>query len=760
MNRLNYLRIRNGSGLGSALNNYYQTWDGITYLVLSDGTTTIRRGIREGYFVTDVTLTALGFDGTEDIDWENVESIEVYFLPDHFDDLLLDFDSRSGNTLVDSVSAETATILTPEFKVVNSGAYIYGDKTRTAEKLFDGNDYTIYWRMKQVAAVEDALIGIVNLGRGTASARGISFRYYFQRVFVYIGDGTANHINYPIWIVDTSVLPLDYVDVVIQINGTAKTLTCGIYNSSGTLINNDSGGNPVAITTRDISAFTFNNDNNSLPFQFVNTHTVETNFKKFSGLISLANCKDNTYVTGLQIHLPTIYGIADASGNGNHFIRYPNTKMDDRYYTSINAWYLDKGWTYWEDDSGGGESIIAPNDINGNYINLIPSGFVAYGGKRISNIVEGDLTNHNLVDSYIRFSNDFFDRSDDTIWNDACRTSAYYLSGNVKDFHISELNQRTLYGYLNTGYKGRLAVKVTPNSIEAVDRTLLTEVFLYTNDKTSTDHNKILTYTGDIIAAVLSGGNVVYDVDGYVTLGVRKTNTPMMVIRIDDGYDNCYEDWFPMLTGLGVKGLMNVHTNLVGTSSEGLDFMSWSRILEMHAAGWEVGSSGTLDNDWSSNTFDPFTLVEDELIEAHADLLAQGIPDNNINPNKHGIDSMYVRYLAKKHGYKSAHAGSAIDANNGTNPQELTYYNLMAIPLDIFTDYNVDDGTTEEKDAALVRIKAQLDLCVSGNRLAIPYWHEYGVAKAGYIQQVIEYAQANNIEILTLDEALENLSYQ
>jgi len=44
------------------------------YRILSDGTTKVRIGIRDCNWVRDITLTPLGFDGAENIDWENQES--------------------------------------------------------------------------------------------------------------------------------------------------------------------------------------------------------------------------------------------------------------------------------------------------------------------------------------------------------------------------------------------------------------------------------------------------------------------------------------------------------------------------------------------------------------------------------------------------------------------------------------------------------------------------------------------------------------
>ena len=43
------------------------------YFIFTDGTNTVRRGVRDGHDVYDVELTSAGFDGIEDTDWKNKE---------------------------------------------------------------------------------------------------------------------------------------------------------------------------------------------------------------------------------------------------------------------------------------------------------------------------------------------------------------------------------------------------------------------------------------------------------------------------------------------------------------------------------------------------------------------------------------------------------------------------------------------------------------------------------------------------------------
>ena len=45
------------------------------YYLVTDGSTIYRKGVRNQAFVIDIALTALGFGGIEDIDWQNLQTI-------------------------------------------------------------------------------------------------------------------------------------------------------------------------------------------------------------------------------------------------------------------------------------------------------------------------------------------------------------------------------------------------------------------------------------------------------------------------------------------------------------------------------------------------------------------------------------------------------------------------------------------------------------------------------------------------------------
>lgn len=57
---------------GDVLFIYPSTNTMVQYRYYSDGVDTFRDGVRNGSYVIDKALTALGFDGEEDTDWENL----------------------------------------------------------------------------------------------------------------------------------------------------------------------------------------------------------------------------------------------------------------------------------------------------------------------------------------------------------------------------------------------------------------------------------------------------------------------------------------------------------------------------------------------------------------------------------------------------------------------------------------------------------------------------------------------------------------
>ena len=681
--------------------------------------------------------------------------------PRNFPGLSLNFDSKSGSSINDSVSSESASILTKVFlQGAASSAYIGGAITNARERCLDGGSYTYHMKLKMIGAIPSSGTPILVLGGGTVvTRRGIYIYGYATpiKTRVMVNDGAIQATQYIDSNVNTLLAASGIVDLLIQVNGTTKVITGGYYNSAGENI-----GTALNI---DISSMTLNDNQNYSSIRFLSKEIAFDNFKKFSGIKTLEQCNTDSYVTDLQIHLPNVLSGVDLATPRVDFVRSTVT-VADFAYADIGDRTYKYGFNHYYYYSAADYFFDVPNKFNGDVIAMDRTGGAFTIGFRVvaEKTAKGIC---DLVDGKIRFTNAFFDRSDVIIWGDAARLG-YYDANNVKDFHISELNQRTLMSWLNVSYKGRLYVKFNTNSIEKWDRDHIVEILMTTTDIKGSDQVKALTYTGDIIAAVKSGGSYVYDANGYVQLGTLKTTTPMITMRFDDTRDTHLSTWLPLLQGYGInKAITGCHASQVGTAVGGVNFLSWADTLTLYNNGWEIGCHNREDNDYTGSG--DITLVD--LIESNLELgvslqEAQSMSCDHYIGNKYSMQNPSVPYYAHKLGFKSAMAwgGAGIygAVPQGINPLALDKYQLYAINTDIaVADPATDDPYYLGNDPNTTQIqnmKDAIDLAKSEKRWIIFMIH--GTTEIAAMQTIIEYAQAQGVPFVNATEGVENTSYQ
>jgi hypothetical protein len=80
----------------------YVVYNPDTYVEYTDGVDTFRQGSRGGEFVTDRVLTSNGFNGTINVDWENLDSITCVGATGIFRDGV-----RGGNFVTDAAITVT-----------------------------------------------------------------------------------------------------------------------------------------------------------------------------------------------------------------------------------------------------------------------------------------------------------------------------------------------------------------------------------------------------------------------------------------------------------------------------------------------------------------------------------------------------------------------------------------------------------------------------------------------------------------------------
>ena len=393
----------------------------------------------------------------------------------YYSDFNFWIEGRSGLTLPD-VFGNDATILTPVYKSSNSSTHCNdGDKTRVDEHIFDGDDYTFY-----LSFLPDATNSRIFLfGGATANAkRGIEVRKSAAgSVQVWADDNIVNRILNT----HSGLTLTGWCEIHIQVNGTTKQMISTIVHAGGT-----SGP-----TTLDISSFTFNTNDNDVNYKSAYSPYATYNIKKFTGLVTLANCRLDGYVTGLQMWFPEFISGTDVSGNGNHF--YCRMNESDKFYTDKTTYLLDKGYSIYK--RADVNDFYIPHDINGTPITRIFLSEVAANRFVLNKSVDGNDGYFNLADAMIEFQGDVFDRSDTDIYTDEARLN-YYDVANPKRWHSEEINRLIMNDYFNNGYKGLVFPKCESNSYE--DRDYLKEIFAYNTNKTGNKFNAVLSYTGDL----------------------------------------------------------------------------------------------------------------------------------------------------------------------------------------------------------------------------------------------------------------------
>lgn len=655
-------------------------------------------------------------------------------------DLAASFITRSGNLLVDDKGSGDATVLVPEYCDAGaSGVVIYGDKTRTEEKLFDGGSYTIYTRIYQKASLTTTTASICELG-STGATRGLRLVSVSNSIRCQFSDGPTDISQVLTTDANGLVLTLPYVDVLIQIDYTAKTLTTTLYNAAGSVV----GTQRVS----DISAFTFDATANASNYIFKGSLFCQTNFKKFTAIKSLAQCRQDSYVTDLQLHYPCILGCYDLSTNAKHLA--PSGTITDAHITYIadNTWMLDYGADPLRQFVSAYEKYL-PYRTDGTKPDVW---YFAGGSYRPYGEHPGNLAKHSLLPSKIRFTQAFFDRSNATIWKDAARLG-YYDSSNKKDFHISELNQKTLYDWLNDGYRGMIYIHLTYGSTDKFNRELSTldGIYLYNTDHKGNENKSILTYTKDIQSAILSGTTPTTDAEGYIALGTLKSTIPMMSFRNDDAKDDIWNYWRAYFNAKGIKPSIGIIIDSIDTAG----YLTWAQLRTLQSEGWPMAfHAKTNANDY--NNADEFQLLEAHIIYGIATAAANGVTITHFYGHRYTSLNCSVSYYPNKLGLKST--GMYGDAIFYTaNIQALDKFALKAMANDLSGDFdfNKADHTVE-----VANFKAQLDLCVSDNRWAIPFFHQWTENIEDGYDQIIAYAISEGVEIMpTIDDALANCKY-
>lgn len=279
-----------------------------------------------------------------------------------------------------------------------------------------------------------------------------------------------------------------------------------------------------------------------------------------------------------------------------------------------------------------------------------------------------------------------------------------------------------------------------------------------------------------------------------------KAPRPILTLRLDDGLAQQYS-WFQYLQNLtnfpsgAIKATICVNT--APMDAEAATHITWAQAAEMEAAGWEIASHGdyhSLDTlnprpCWqcegtglvdeepcptcTTGGLFPLTpavpgyvyfpywydipaeykeqVITEELVNSKASIEAQGLHVYNMIPPGYSQNDALGKELSTAY-YRSCHAGGSTAPKNGINLPVVDHYNICAGSIDL--EGREWDFRTVGATAA---VTAALDAAIADNLWVIVYWHGYyGNADfTTHLKAIIDYAIANDVEIVTLNEGLD-----
>ena len=230
----------------------------------------------------------------------------------------------------------------------------------------------------------------------------------------------------------------------------------------------------------------------------------------------------------------------DVSGNGYHMTGVNVTSAKYLYGDHGSRHGLDVGFSHY---TNGYKDIYLGLKADGTAI--LPTGIDPGFKLTAEGTHTGDSLNYNLANAKLTIPG--WDRSNATIYNEAARRAyTYYDSGNVTDWHPTELNNLLIQSWKNTGYKGTDFVKLSDWSYKS--RKKLGDLFSFSTDKTGIDYSNIIeNYCSDYVFEGIYENDYIYwkpeitsdtailTVEGSKILKWQDAATDLLLLSTDNG---------------------------------------------------------------------------------------------------------------------------------------------------------------------------------------------------------------------------------
>lgn len=220
--------------------------------------------------------------------------------------------------------------------------------------------------------------------------------------------------------------------------------------------------------------------------------------------------------------------------------------------------------------------------------------------------------------------------------------------------------------------------------------------------------------------------------------------TPILSIVFDDGLDDVYTDYYPILVAQGEVASIAINSSTIGTAG----YLTWAQVVELYNAGWEVINHGSTHTDLTGVSLAAARVI---IEDGKAAIESHGIPVYGFAWPYSAWNNDLADIVRESHLYARNGGGVATSSANpilfGTVPTTggaMLTYALAAT--------NTDDPAQQ---AAWL---TDLTTATTNRQWAIFYWHEYnGATDATNLNAIIDQAQATAVPIRTMFSALDRV---
>lgn len=417
----------------------------------------------------------------------NVLNKEAIGLP-FKSDLSFRSTSRSGNTLTDAIGGNDATILINHFSSAGTPVLYYADN---GDFDIGSGDLTIAIWLEDLSEA-DATRTIFGKSSDVAPPQG-SYRIYTRptgELALYTKQ-QLDPLIYTVQSTPSKARTYGKCFALAEFDNTAKTIKF--------FVNNEQIGDAVTFTGtfpamgnqyKVVIGGSNNDAGNGFGSKFIGGMSDAWIFKKILTPTEKTTLYQRGIVSGAEAHWTlTSEGVTrDASGNtrtlsADGATTYAYSSMGSQQglnqgFQVFLKYGADRFYPVRKDDATDYGATIATYVLGDSF--------------------DGSATLHNGYKSKITFVNDFFDRSDETIYSDAARSTdandlyGKYDATSPKTWYIEELCQEAFDSFFNDDYKNRLFIKGNNNPYDTNKN--LQELILYNTKKTGGALNKVLRY--------------------------------------------------------------------------------------------------------------------------------------------------------------------------------------------------------------------------------------------------------------------------